>query len=143
MAEQSPISPQHTHTEQPQAVAPMMSALFSPPPVRAPGVFGQNRIRLDALASHPQRVEHNPESCSNFTIAFCAINCITGFGSLMDWLSRTAIRKRYNIAGSEATDILLTCYCLPCSQQQQARELSLEEQQVAQRDAPGGSVAKY
>jgi hypothetical protein len=53
------------------------------------------------------------------------------------------VDQRYSIEGSDTKDFLYSWCCLPCSQQQQARELTREEAALfeAQGPGPGGAGA--
>ena len=61
--------------------------------------------------------------------------------------SSSSVRKRYHVSGNGCTDCLTVWCCLPCAQQQAARELGREEhhlahayaQQMQFGPAPGGA----
>ncbi|KAL8286909.1 hypothetical protein RQP46_003915 [Phenoliferia psychrophenolica] len=91
-------------------------------------VFGRNRERYDALAQGTPLKPGQVEDFGTSTLVFLAVHCFTGVGSVfLELIQRGAVRNRYGINGSVGEDALLSCCCMPCSQQQQARELHSEE----------------
>ncbi|KAL8292347.1 hypothetical protein RQP46_001813 [Phenoliferia psychrophenolica] len=105
-------------------------------------VNGQIRQRYDALAGNYMLQPGELETCGNMSVTYCAVNCIAGVGFLLDFFQRATIRNRYGIEGSAGSDILYSCCCNPCAQQQHSRELALEEKarenQVTIQPSPPG-----
>ncbi|ORY88504.1 PLAC8 family-domain-containing protein [Leucosporidium creatinivorum] len=90
--------------------------------------YGENKQRYDSLNLRGQAVpKEQVEGCGSHTLVYAAIQCVTGWGFVLDFLLRGEVRNRYHIAGSAGSDFCTSCCCTPCSLQQQSREIALEE----------------
>ncbi|KAM0790535.1 hypothetical protein ACM66B_003405 [Microbotryomycetes sp. NB124-2] len=102
--------------------------------------YGENYERLSSL-SKTGRPAADP-SCGTMGWAFCAVHCFTGCAWILDLIQRGNLRERYNIQGSGGADCCTSFCCLPCSLEQQKRELQREEAMFTGQQQPAAQGGK-
>jgi len=93
-------------------------------------VFSQNKTRLEHLdrtgTPHPAGGDGLGGDC----VTYGALAVCCGLGWVLQIGTRAATRRRYQLQGDSVSDILCSCFCVPCALTQESREIALEEQSL-------------
>eukprot|EP01012_Entosiphon_sulcatum_P008062 TRINITY_DN1424_c0_g1_i1.p2 TRINITY_DN1424_c0_g1~~TRINITY_DN1424_c0_g1_i1.p2 ORF type:complete len:125 (+),score=4.94 TRINITY_DN1424_c0_g1_i1:55-429(+) len=64
----------------------------------------------------------NADGWVKWCCIYVCVQYCTGLACVLEIMTRSSLRAKYNIDGSMGKDILLALYCLPCMIQQDARQ---------------------
>ncbi|KAG2112403.1 PLAC8-domain-containing protein [Suillus clintonianus] len=91
-------------------------------------IYGKNKQRLDHLQDHNTAdPEHGGSGCDSDCCMHLALNVLGGFGWVLQFGQRGALRERYHIDGNPVNDCLTAFFCTPCELTQESQELAEEE----------------
>ncbi|GAA5868576.1 hypothetical protein JCM8547_003192 [Rhodosporidiobolus lusitaniae] len=97
----------------------------------------ETRQRLYALKQGTVVSSDQIATCGAFGGLYCGVLTFTGLGWLFDCFARDQIQKRYNIDEGCCGAFWKTLCCNSCAQRQHARELSVEEAFLLERQHTG------